>query len=355
VGRNIQKACITLITQDIENLKESLLELIDGSYKSARLSRLVQLSRIIVEGYLRYTRSSLTILCVRQGLTITDVAYDCIAEAFARSDDNRFHQLENFTNSLNIPIGEIPPNQIFLAFKGFLIRITDAQLARLYTQSDPTGAKIHRNIRDCLNNSPNGLSLSKDFRGYVVRTREKISSDYLEEFPLEELEKKFLLCAKPTHSIPEMLLIIQAILIEQSSYRRSMPLIDVVQLVKKVYYRAYEEPDDQDHVPSFGGLSPEEIGQMRDEVEIVLKEKLLITYFTRGKLNRKQTQAMASAFRDLLNEWCDSMNGETSLYEHINNYIPMDVPTYEAAYRTKMEYLLKIARNEFAARLMREL
>jgi hypothetical protein len=44
-----------------------------------------------------------------------------------------------------------------------------------------------------------------------------------------------------------------------------------------------------------------------------------------------------------------------SLYEYLARYLPIDEQGYKDGLRVKMEYLMKIAREEFASRLTREL
>jgi len=335
------------------NLKSHLLSLLKGSISETDLSRFVQLSRSIVQSYLGYIRSSITNLCLQQGLTLTDLAYDCIAEAFARDEERRFPLLENFRNSLNTDLETIPENELFLAYKSFLTRIADAQLARLYALADPMGAKVHRNIRDSVKQSPH-FCLNKDFRGYVLSPKGVDPLDYLEAFPFEVLEREFLGCAKPHHSTPEMLGIIHNILGAQTSYRRSLPLTDVVQLFKKVYQFNYAQLEHVDHEFSIDGLSEFEIDRMRSQVELALKEKILLTYLARGKVDRKQAESMFCAMQDMLTDWCEMKDAETPLFHYIHQHLDITDDEYEKNYRAKMEYLLKIAREEFAARLMRD-
>jgi len=90
-------------------------------------------------------------------------------------------------------------------------------------------------------------------------------------------------------------------------------------------------------------------------VEIVLKEKILLTYFAKGKLDRKESEAIFHAFEDILEDWCTGEVSQCSLFDYLKQYITIDEKTYESNYRAKMEYLIKIAREEFAARLMKEL
>ena len=86
-----------------------------------------------------------------------------------------------------------------------------------------------------------------------------------------------------------------------------------------------------------------------------MKEKILLTYFARGKVDRKHAEAMAGAFHDLLGDWCSSGSDAQSLFQYLGQHVEVDEDEYEEIFRSKMEYLLKLAREEFTARLMREL
>lgn len=328
--------------------------MLDGTISSSQLSEVVQLSRTIVESHLIHLRSSITRLCLNQGLTATDLAYDCIAEAFARSDNNSFPLIEKFVLHLTGKLADLPELELFLAFKGFITRLAEAQLARLYSQADPAGAKIHRNLRDCIKTS-SILALERDFRGLVLRPRSEDSLDHLDFFPVESLEREFLRRASDERSTPGLLEILYQVLIEQSEYRRSIPLVDVVQILKKVYGHESELLASTDALPSFESLNEFEIEQIRSQVEFALKEKILLTYFARGKVNRKEAEAMFGAFHDMLSDWCCSGDPEASVCEYLRRHLPITEEAYETSFRAKMEYLLKIAREEFAARLMRQI
>ena len=64
---------------------------------------------------------------------------------------------------------------------------------------------------------------------------------------------------------------------------------------------------------------------------------------------------MFDALSEMMRDWYSGDGSESSLYDCLRRRITMDEETYEQTLRTKMEYLLKIARQEFAARLMKEI
>jgi len=284
---------------------------------------------------------------------MTDVAYDCLGEAFARDETGRFSRLEDFVGSLNEHLETIDGREVFLAYKSFLMRLADAQLARLYAQSDPAGAKIHRNIRDCVKQS-SFFCMKKDFRGTVLVPRDCEASEHLAPFPPDELEREFRQSVNHESSIGQLLSILHAILKHQSAYGRSVLVVDVVQIFKRFYRSDVDEADDVALRPH-EGLTRFEIDEMRRHVELALKEKILLTYLARGKIDRRQAEAMAHAFEDMIADWCNGEESQTSLYGYVKQYSAMDEATYESTLRPKMEYLLRVVREEFATRLLKEI
>ncbi|MEK6570844.1 MAG: hypothetical protein AABZ61_05700 [Bacteroidota bacterium] len=338
----------------VRNLKSYLQQALNGSISKKDLTDLVHLSRAIIEANLRAHRASIARLCFSQGLTVSDMAYDCIGEAFFRGSQDKFLLLENFVCSLRDSVETLPEQEIFLAYKSFITRVADAQLARLYAQTDPAGARIHRNLRDCIKHSKI-FSLEKDFRGLMIKPSGEDSLDHLDSFPFEDLEKEFGQSISSRSSTMELLKTLHRLLTGQSTHRRSLSLVDVAQLFKKVYEREFEAANEALEFPEVEGLTEFEIEQLRTQVQLVLKEKILLTYLARGKGDRKEAEAMFKAFEGLLFDWCHSEDQQASLSEYLCRYLPIDGERYEKDFRVKMEYLLKIAREEFGARLMKDI
>lgn len=253
-------------------LKDNLLDLLQGGISKAQLFQLIHISRSIAQSHLAASRSSILHLCLQEGLTITDLSYDAIAEAFTRDEENNYVQLQNFISSLRESLEDIHEREVFLAYKSFIMRVADAQLARLYAQTDPSGAKIHRNIRDCLKHSTLFVT-TKDFRGYVLRPLETDALDHLERFPLKDLERQFLSVARANHTTHELIEHLHSTVVNQTHYRRTIPLIEVVYLFKKIFVNELESVSDETWQPPVEELSDFEIENIRNQVEIAIKKK----------------------------------------------------------------------------------
>jgi hypothetical protein len=338
---------------DFKNLKSHLQQIDRKSISNEDLRDLVHLSWSIVQAYLHNLRYTIVKLCSEHGLSEPDLAQDCIAEAFSRNPSGEYNQLINFLNSLREPIAVLPEQEIFHAYRSFLIRIADAELSMLYAQADPMGSRIYRNIRDCVKDSK-FFSLKKDFRGRVLYPKNIEPLDHLEAYPINKLQCDFLESAKRGYSTHELIEILFGVLNAQDEYRRSIPLVDAVQLFKKIFQSELEyENIDENMSPDT--LSAQDIEEVRNEVENALKEKVVVTYYAKGKLDKQQSEAVWLACRDMITDWCKSEGEDSKMYEYLYRHYPLTEARYEDEFRVKMEYLTRLARQEFVARLNDEL
>ncbi|MHB8931773.1 MAG: hypothetical protein ACYC5R_14350 [Melioribacteraceae bacterium] len=261
---------------DKNKIHEYLIAVSDDSINHSQLTDLVRISRLIIQSYLINYRSKVINLITRQGITITDLSYDCIADAFARNGENKFQIIKKFISSLNTGIKEIEVINLFLAYKSFLIKITEAQLARLYSQSDPIGSKILRNVKDVVRCSDK-FAIVKNLSGLALVAGNSDELFCKPEFPLEKIMTEFDMSGNEsdTNSLLNQL---HQIVISQCEYRRSVLLIDVVSLFKK-YFSV--EINDANEVNELLLLSPVhndgfeeyETLQVKQKVENYIKEK----------------------------------------------------------------------------------
>ncbi len=339
----------------IDKLKHFLREILDGSIGDSELTSFVHLSRSILDSHFGLRWAHLRLILDQQGISLTDLAYDCIAEAFARGKDGTMPHIESFTSSLIKGLHHSPDLEVFLAYKSFLARVAEAQIARLYAAADPSGARIHRNTRDAVRKS-RCFQMKKDFRGLVLYPIRADPLDDREPPPPEYLETQFLHRVRPSASIPELLKELYSLLTEQRSWRRSTPLLQVVSLFKQVYRGdGTLGADNDDALPPLDSLSGDEIEEMRMGVERVVKERIAFTYYAHGKVTKSEAEAMYCAIRDLTSDWCSGKGDATSLQDYLVRYVTIDDDTYQSSYRVKMEYMSKLAKEEFATRLMKEL
>ncbi len=100
---------------------------------------------------------------------------------------------------------------------------------------------------------------------------------------------------------------------DQADYGRVTLLVDVVQLFKKYY--ASVAPQDVEEQEQFviENIPDFEIEEICLQVEAALKERIIVTYLSKGKLQRDEAEAVFKAFHDMLLDWRASGSSAPSL------------------------------------------
>jgi len=323
-----------------------------------QLTELVKTSRLIIQSYLFNYRSDVLNLVSRNGITVTDLSYDCLAEVFSRNGENRYYIITKFLFSLNLTIQETKPINLYLAYKSFLIKVANAQLSKLYSETDPIGAKILRNIKDVVRQSDK-FCITKELRGQFLTVKECYGITSSVEFPFDRLLLEFSSPDIETNT-NSLLNRLHEILFNQNEYRRVISLTQTVQLFKK-YFNAEEISSTEinenyfaTHINS-NGFEDYEIDQIRQKVENYIKKKILLDYFVKEKVTKKEAESIYLAIRDIISDWFYGVATKDSIYDYFITHHHAEKVEYVKTYKTKVEYLVKLAREEFAKYLLEEI
>ena len=323
-------------------LKTLIKNLSSGSISHSELSRAIHICRSIVESHLEHHRGSLVQICALNGLSVFDLSVDCIGDIFARDDLGAFHHFQKFVESLNQPLDETSSKDLFLAFISFVLRFAKTQLARVYSQSDPAGARILRNVKDSLENS-SCLAIGEDFRGYIVKPKTVDALDHRPSYPLTQIEAELFAAKAGASSTPELLDKLASILVGQEEYRRSLPLIDVVQVIKSLFERLAPSDPPMD----FGELdrTTEDLVEIKNNALDAVNEKIISTYLLKGKVNKSEAQILSQTMSSIIAGWFEHGTSDRSYYQHLAALATMSEQEYESSWRKKIEYLARIARE----------
>lgn len=330
------------------NLKVWIEHIQQGIISYSELTKLVHFCRAIAESYLSRYRASLVHLCSQHGLTVQDLAYDCIGPLFGRDEDGQFYHFQRFTNALYGTLEETAEQELFLAFKSFVLRVVKSQLARTYAQFDPDGARILRNIRDRVKKSSSCMELIEDFRGYVLQPKNCDPLNHLAVYPAEQLKQELLSCMDGAANIPQLLERLATILVEQEQYRRSLPLFEVVQIFKHFYHLANVGIEPELYCHDSNGITQVDIDDMKCDVLRTLKRKIISTYLLHDKITRKEAEILFATMCDIVSDWCQGDNNAKSLCEYLGRFVSVSQWEYEHHWRTKIEYLNRVARERIA-------
>jgi hypothetical protein len=337
-----------------KKLKSILTTIYESRQSEKTITELVHLSRTIISGYLINTKSSIIQLIRLYGLSLSDISYDCLGELFKRNEKGNYQTFTKFFSSLRTPVEGISEKELFFAFKGLLIQVTDAHIARLYSKIDPAGSKIQRNIKDTLP-KVDFFTAGKNVNGIYLIAKSSSNTSKLPYIKLDNIERDFLSIANGKMTTKKLLKILYDIISEQQNIRKEIYLTDAVNLFKKIYSVETKYALDEEFIPDGcrNDYKSDEIehNQIIEKVLNKVNDKIDV-YLSKEKITADQKDALHNAVCDITEDWLKTGKSNSTLYEYINKYIDIDVKCYRQEIRDKLEYLVKLAKKEFSRLLV---
>ncbi len=324
------------------NIKRYLASLLDGTPPVGELTDFIHFTRNITEAYLLQFRSNVLTLCFNHGISVSDLAIDCIGDIFARDEKEEYYILKKFVDSLYHPLEDIPEHELFIAYKSFVIKLVNAQLARTYAQIDPVGARVHRNMKDAVKKSA-GLTLYEDFRGYLIRTK-NAGDEHIESQQLDELRRSLLEGSDVFHSMPKIIEKLAILL--RKRYKKSVRLIDIVQIVKN-YVAGYSMQEFIGNgIDNADDLTSVDMTILHKYILRDIQSKIFTTYVLSGKIDKQEAHALYSVMYDIVSDLCNGNASSDSYFTVARRHLPVSEKEYDIQWRAKIEYLARLAREK---------
>lgn len=335
--------------EEIKKLLSSLLHERSPQYED--VLRLVHLTSAISKSYLRNYYPSFLRLCMQNGLSEEDLAEDSILQIFARNERGEYTILENFISSLNSSFEDTGADEIFKAYQAFVHTMALRQLIKTYSEIDSTGARIYRNIRDSIQ-KVKGIKLTRDYRGLVIKPSNNSSQDHLPAIPFRELEQRFLTNVSIPYTTPDLLSTVMSIVQKQNEYRNSVPFFQIVKLFKRHYSHITNNEVETENKIDLSSISKLDHSIMKGEVFRTIRQKILTTYVVSEKIKFDEANLLYQTVVDIVNTWFDHQKESQTIYYYANKNLGIDESEYERNWRTKIEYLVRIARDELRMYLL---
>ncbi|MDI6767812.1 MAG: hypothetical protein QME52_13410 [Bacteroidota bacterium] len=221
---------------------------------------------------------------------------------------------------------------------------------RLYSDADPSLAKILRNIKIAVGTLKNFTEVERFGEPCIVPSL----CDSLEDRPAIErefLEQQFIKHTTGREHIPELLAKLSLFLREQNEHCRMIPFMMVGVLFRTIYTCRYEF---QDQVVSVDAeLVESDTSAIIKKVCYDVRKKNEWKYVDGGKVTADMFEKY---FQVLEEELCEKFIGKDgydfSLFESLKKLSPdLLKEDYKKNHRNKIEYLLKQVNKEVVKRL----
>ncbi len=288
------------------------------------------------------------------GLSVHDLAVDCIGPLYERDGSGRFVQLHAYYT----PLGwdSLSEEELLSFTRRLVYSKVHQQLSRLYKESDPSLEKILRNIRNAIRKNSRLTEDRRNGELWVQVTTETEHIRQLPEIPWEYLEGLLVVDLSGKSVMPEVMDRVACILDQQNIYRRSYPLTLLGLLIRTAFLRigVATTPEETD---TSSAIRPEELEAAITGTVTAVFDKKHRLYVEKGTVAETTFSAYREAVQAILRaEFILNDGHATSYHDHLAAGIPLlTLEQYHQEHRCRFEYLVKLARAAFVRQIRREL
>jgi hypothetical protein len=330
-----------------KNLKENVLAILAGSHTYDQLNRFIAVSHTLANSFLA-SKTTAGTLSSTYGMSTSDLAYDCIADLFQKDADGNYIQLLSYFKGLSLTAAR--DEEILAYLRRLVFSKVNQGIYRLYSEADPSLAKIIRNVKIAVNILKNYNEVERFGEACIV----PCACDTLENYPIidrDVLEQRFAALTTGRELVPELMAKLSLYLREQNEHCRVVPIITVAILFRSTYNCRQDLPN-QVVMEDVELIASDTSATIKNACEDV-KNKNLIKYVEDGKVSKEMFEKY---FIVLEEELCEKFIGKDghdfSLYESLKKLSPgLTKEDYKKNHRNKIEYLLKQVNKETVRRL----
>jgi hypothetical protein len=329
------------IRASIGGLKDDLKALLEGKASAFQLKRIVRLCHANAEGIIA-RRGHLGHLIRLHGLNLTDLAFDCISDLFARDDEGRYRSLESYFSAYDFA-GFSDEEAYFHLQRLSFTRVRNG-LFRLYSEMDPQLARILHNIKIAARALGQFTEINHLGESCLAPSLAE-TSEHLP--PAEASDLTALLSSESSgrEFIPELLGKLCMSLRKQTHFSRAVPIV-TIGLAIRAFYRQKEIPElgEPATVIDEGVIdAAEAIGEACNAIRARAYDK----YVGRAKVSEEMFELYIRVIAQMLEMRFIAHDGASfQLSEYFLMLAPgMTLEEYRKKHRNKVEYLARLAQK----------
>lgn len=332
------------IRTTICGIKKDLAALLVGSASPSQLKTIIRICHANAEGALA-RRGHLNHLLRLHGLSLTDLAYDCICDLFARDDDGRFKALESYFSAYGVTA--FSDEEAYFHLQRLSLTKVRNGLFRLYSEMDPQLARILHNIKvaaKALN-----LFVEVDRLGDSCLAPALCeTSEHLPPAEVSDLTAWLSAEASGNEFIPELLGKLCLSLRTQTSFSRVVPIV-TLGLAIRSFYNEKEVPRLGEPVTVIDDGGIDAAKAITDACNAV-RVKTYRKYVDCGKVSAETFDLYFQVITQMLELRFISRDGEGfQLSESFIKLAPgMTLREYRENHRNKLEYLARLVQKRVA-------
>lgn len=307
------------------------------AYQS-RFNSVIEKSYRIALKYLHFNRLRILRILDKEDLTVQELAIDCIASLFVKGNDSELISIRQTFYNWQPPI-TTEEDCIYFLNKVVASRV-EQHLYKLFKEEDPFFSKLLDSINYLIrkNGYHKNHFLGKTF---IVEDstdefeKSFITSDKFESLPTSLFENKKTLLADLMNHLKT-----------ETNFNAAIPFNDLIYRLKHINFSDFLITESTSST-----INKMEVSQIVDVGFSFASEKLLTTYFEKGKLNADEKNAFQSALKEMSSDLCDG-GLNPGLYAYLAPHIlGLNEVEYKSKYHNILEYLLRVMKSKIAEEL----
>lgn len=320
-------------------LRENLPAVLDGSHSPRQLNIIVGICHALASELLeRQWRSHK--LTEAQGISETDLAYDCIAELFQRDEAGRLVQIQAYFASLDLR--EIGEEELLVYLRKLVYSRVNQAVFRIYHDVDPVFSRILRNVKIAVQR----LAAFEEIDRFGETILAPLLCDRLQHLPIPDdqlVERNLVPVCTGGESIPEMLAKIALYLRQQDEHARMIGMMAAARTIRTIY--------EIKNRPLLEEVETQPAYELIDTASIVrsacakLKQEMFPRYVQKGKVTEFMFQVYFDVIEsNLISEFTDANGDSHAYFELLKQQVPeLTLEEYRVKHRAKVEYLGALA------------
>ncbi|WP_103665893.1 hypothetical protein [Gracilimonas amylolytica] len=325
-------------------IKDTIFKSINGDERSIKL--LCDECHRIAVAYLRTKRSRHDLLLKYLFTDVNDLALDCVADLFYRTDG----QLEQFTNYFNEDtISDQAEEEVLIDLRRLVFSKVNEGLFRNFQRFDPSLSRIIRNLKRTL----------EEEKVHGARYDSKKSSinfglnkESLPVIPNEILEIRLSARVSNIQNTVDAVEELRSILSKEERYASKYNLVGFAVILRKVFAYQLEMEDEQELKNTYNEM---ELNRFLMASISLLKTQLFKTYVVSKKLSASTFDKYLQTTRSILESEYVKESVHEGYFEHFESFFPeVTYDEYRSNHRKTLEYWVKKVRDKMLYEVKKE-
>jgi hypothetical protein len=330
----------------LDGLREAIFALLTEKPSPRHINCLIAKCHALALAALHMKRRH-KLMLIEDTLNLSDVAYDCIGELFARNGEGTLVRLKTYFESFDFESST--DEDLLIQLRRLVFSSVNQGLFRIYSSYDPSLGKILRNVKI----SMQALAVFTEVNRLGEQCLVPVACDPLSHLPpinLETLQSVLSVRTPGSERIPSILAVLARYLREQSEYSREVPIVRLALAIRWLYAAK--------QLPPSGSTSAAELDHHIDVAAAIryscqnTLQTLGANYLREGRLSQDLLDSYLKAVEMYLLAEFDGVEGEGSLFESLKTLVPeLSRRDYMEIHRSRLEYLARDARASVLERL----